>query len=210
MQTLAGDIGTLPGIAGLSRFLLNAGEVVLLNSEDIRCFFYLFKVPEQWKRFLGFNKLVPPELVPPHFTGKECVLILRVLPTVFLNSVSIAQHVRRNVVNWAEMAGVGPENEIKKDKPLSSGSRLYRIYLDNVDLLERCERNLADRIKGGVADLVEQMREMYEAMGSPRHPRKSVQRALHGEVQGAMLDGEKGFAIQNLKRRRCTASLLMN
>ena len=66
--------------------------------------------------FLGFNKLVPPELVPPHFTGKECVLILRVLPTVFLNSVSIAQHVRRNVVNWAEMAGVGPENEIKKDK----------------------------------------------------------------------------------------------
>ena len=44
-----------------------------------------------------------------------------------------------------------------------------------------------------MADLVEQMREMYEAMGSPRHPRKSVQRALHGEVQGAMLDGGEGL-----------------
>ena len=130
-RPLAGDIGTLPGIVGLSGFLLDAGEVVLLSSEDIRCFFYLFGVPAKWRKYLGFNKLVPPELVPRHLAGKDCVLVAKVLPMGFLNSVSIAQHVHRNVVKWAEMAGVGGEREMRKDRPLSSGSALYRVYLDN-------------------------------------------------------------------------------
>ena len=194
-KPLAGDISTLPGIAGLSGFLLEAGEVVLLSSEDIRCFFYLFSVPEQWKRYLGFNKLVPSDLVPPRFGDRACVLVARVLPMGFVNSVSIAQHVHRNVIKWASMAGVGGEHEMRKDRPLSSGSRLYRIYIDNFDLLEKTEGRLADKIKGGVADAVAQVRDMYASMGLPRRPKKSVQRALQGEVQGAALDGEAGFAV---------------
>ena len=194
-KSLAGDISTLPGIAGLSGFLLDAGEVVLLSSEDIRCFFYLFSVPDQWKRYLGFNKEVPPDLVPQQYGGRACVLVARVLPMGFLNSVSIAQHVHRNVVKWAEMAGIGGEHEMRKDRAMSSGSQLYRIYLDNFDLLEKTESRLADKIKGGVADAVVRLRDMYDCMGLPRHPKKSVQRALQGEVQGAMLDGEAGFAI---------------
>ena len=46
-----------------------------------------------------------------------------------------------------------------------------------------------------MADAVAQVRDMYDSMGLPRHPKKSVQRALQGEVQGAMLDGEAGFAV---------------
>ena len=135
-------------------------------------------MPEQWKRYLGFNKQVPPDLVPPQYGDSACVLVARVLPMGFLNSVSIAQH-----------------HEMRKDRPLSSGSRLYRIYLDNFDLLEKTESRLAGKIKGGVADAVAQVRDMYDSMGLPRHPKKSVQRALQGEVQGAMLDGEAGFAV---------------
>ena len=41
-RSLAGDVGTLPAISGLNGYLLDDGEVVLLSSEDIRCFFYLF------------------------------------------------------------------------------------------------------------------------------------------------------------------------
>ena len=44
-QSLMGDVGTLPGLAGFSGFLLEEGQVALLSSEDIRCFFYLFAVP---------------------------------------------------------------------------------------------------------------------------------------------------------------------
>ena len=75
-----GDVGTLPGVSGLNAFLLEDGEVALLSSEDIRCFFYLFAVPAQWHRFLGFNKQVPLSLVPKQYRGMECVLFAKVLP----------------------------------------------------------------------------------------------------------------------------------
>ena len=93
---ISGDVGTLPQISGMSSFVLEGSEVALLSSEDIRCFFYLSQVPPAWKRFLGFNKLVPEDLVPSSLTGRKCVLAAKVLPMGFLNSVSIAQHVHRN------------------------------------------------------------------------------------------------------------------
>ena len=63
-RPLAGDVGTLPAISGLSGYLLDDGEVVLLSSEDIRRFFYLFAVPQCWKAYLGFNRMLPETLVP--------------------------------------------------------------------------------------------------------------------------------------------------
>ena len=96
-----GDVGTLPGVSGLGAVVLGEGEVALLSSEDIRCFFYLFAVPEPWYRFLGFNKLVPEALVPGPYQGLECVLFAKVLPMGFVNSVGIAQHIHRNVIRWA-------------------------------------------------------------------------------------------------------------
>ena len=47
-KSMSGDIGTLPGVSGLTPFLLEKGEVLLLSSEDVRCFFYLFAVPQNW------------------------------------------------------------------------------------------------------------------------------------------------------------------
>lgn len=70
--------------------LLEEGEVILTSSEDIRCFFYLFAIPEDWKAFMGFNRLVPPDLVPEKFRHEPCVLVARVLPMGFVNSVGIA------------------------------------------------------------------------------------------------------------------------
>ena len=46
-----------------------------------------------------------------------------------------------------------------------------------------------------MAGQVEQLREAYEALGLPRHPKKAVQRSSVGEMQGALLDGERGFAM---------------
>lgn len=63
-QSLKGDVGTLPGLSGFSGFFLEDGEVAVLSSEDIKCFSYLFAVPQAWKPFLGFNRDVPSTLVP--------------------------------------------------------------------------------------------------------------------------------------------------
>ena len=193
-RSLEGDIGTLPGVAGLSAYLLEEGEVALLSSEDVRCFFYLFKVPEAWKKYLGFNKVVPSELVPAPMKGKECVLVSRVLPMGFINSVSIAQHIHRNVVRWSGMAGTPHSSELRKDRAMSSADTLYRIYLDNFDLLERVDEKLARQVSGTVSPQAEALRTQYSEMGLPRHPRKAAERVVVGELQGSRFDGQVGFS----------------
>ena len=197
-RSLAGDVGTLPALSGMNGYILDDGEVVLLSSEDIRCFFYLFAVPQCWKSYLGFNRLLPETLVPERWRGQPCVLVSKVLPMGFVNSVSIAQHIHRNVVRLSAQhcqPVIGGECELRKDKGLSNSSLLFRTYLDNFDCLERVQASLAECIKGTVAGQVEQLREAYEALGLPRHPKKAVQRSSVGEMQGALFDGERGFAM---------------
>ena len=101
-ESLVGDVMTLPNISSFGTFLLDEGEVALISSEDVRCFFYLFKVPLAWKRFLGFNKRVPESLVPEEWRDRPCVLTACVLPMGFVDSVSIAQRVHRNIVTWSQ------------------------------------------------------------------------------------------------------------
>ena len=197
-RSLAGDVSTLPGLSGFSGFLLESDEVAIFSSEDIRCFFYLFSIPQEWKRFMGFNKLVSPNLVPLEFKGRPCVLVSRVLPMGFVNSVSIAQHVHRNVVRWATMLNTTPgggEAELRKDKPASSAKSLFHIYLDNYDLIEKVDPRTADLVRGAPSAQVLQLRQVYEALGLPRHPKKSVERELKAEIQGALFDGKLVFAM---------------
>ena len=44
-RPIQGDTGTMPTIANFSSFYLEEGEVAMLGSEDIKCFYYLFQVP---------------------------------------------------------------------------------------------------------------------------------------------------------------------
>ena len=57
-EPLVGEVTTLPSISSFHSFLFDEGEIVVMSAEDIRCFFYLFQVPVEWRRFLGFNKEV--------------------------------------------------------------------------------------------------------------------------------------------------------
>ena len=100
-RSMRGDVGTLPTVAGLSAFYLEDHEIVIMSSEDIKCFYYLFRIPVGWHRFMGFAREVPQPLVPPQFRGEACHLVALVLPMGFLNSVGIAQHIHRNVVRWS-------------------------------------------------------------------------------------------------------------
>ncbi len=53
LQTIiSGDIGTLPAFTMWSGIELLSSEVVLFTSEDMRCAFYLFRLPRCWKRWL--------------------------------------------------------------------------------------------------------------------------------------------------------------
>ena len=194
-RNLQGDTGTLPSIVNLSGMYLEQDELILTSSEDIRCFFYLFAVPDNWTRYLGFAKAVPDWMIPPEFNGERGFLVSRVLPMGYVNSVGIAQHIHRNVVLRAMgdlRPRMGGEVELRRDRPFSQSSHLIRVYLDNFDELMKTDKATAEMIKNSPSKLVEQLRGEYLEQGLPRHPKKSVETSPHAEVQGAWLDGEAG------------------
>ena len=104
-RAYGGEVHTLPSWSNMNALVLGEDEVLLTSSEDVRCFFYLFAVPQAWHRFLCFNRPCPPELIPESDRGQTYYLASRVLPMGFVNSVGIAQHVHRNVVRWALNGG---------------------------------------------------------------------------------------------------------
>ena len=194
---LSGDVGTLPAWSSMSPFFLQPTENLLVSSEDVRCFFYVMSVPVCWYKFLAFNKQVPDQCLPPHLQGCEVYLASKVLPMGFLNSVSLAQHVHRNLVLWSgSNSGVNaPEQELRKDKQFPNGELLWRVYLDNYDLLEKVEATKMVEIEGTLAAPVLALREQYEVWGVPRNVKKAAERKVLAEVQGAMVDGERGIAF---------------
>ena len=197
-KQIKGDVSTLPLVSGMSGILLEEGEFLLTSSEDIKCFFYLFSVPDSWKKFFGFNKEVPADLVPPQYGNQKCVLVSRVLPMGYCNSVSVAQHVHRNIVANVRLGGqvaFPGEHELRRDKTFPKGDVLHRVYLDNFDALEKVDKELACLISGKPSAQVLALRQAYEHWGLPRHPKKAVERSFSAEVQGALVLGKEGVAV---------------
>ena len=195
-RPLESDVGTLPSWACMSPLLLGDNEQLVVSSEDIRCFFYIFQVPLPWRRYLGFNREVPVDLLPEEWRGRRCVLVGNVLPMGFINSVGIAQHVHRNVIKsaWGRSVDLPlGEGEVRKDRPLSLSPHLWRVYLDNFDELQKVDRKTAELISNTPSLGTLLVREEYERLGMPRHPKKSVAQAQVAEVQGAIVDGGKGI-----------------
>lgn len=63
-RSMEGDTSTLPAVTSLGAMYLDEDETLCTSSEDIRCFFYLFKLPRQWYRYLAFGRPVPHNLCP--------------------------------------------------------------------------------------------------------------------------------------------------
>ena len=173
---------------------------MVISSEDVRAFFYIFSVPETWHKFLAFNRPLPEELAGDR-PGRwyPCSAVL---PMGFKNSVSLAQHVHRFIVQQALVkAGTqGGEAELRKDRVFSCSNPVHRIYLDNLDQLEKVSKRDADSLKGKISPLVQGLREVYEELGVPRRPKKAVSRQTYAEVQGAMVDGRMGIAYPKTEK----------
>ena len=174
-RALSGDVATLPSWANMSSLHLMPHEDLLVSSEDVRCFFYIFRVPSEWHPFLAFNCPVPESLCGNR-PGKH-YLCSTVLPMGFKNSVSIAQHIHRVVTRRAIRSSrltIGSEAEIRKDRPFPSGDHFFRIYLDNFDELRKVNKTLAEAIEGKVSALTLGLREEYLRTSIPRHPKRAL------------------------------------
>ena len=192
-----GDVGTLPGLSTLTPLFLDEDERLVISSEDVRCFFYIFKIPAIWRRYMCFNRPLPPSLCPKGGVIQRYYLCSLVLPMGFKNSVSIAQHIHRNIIKWAGglCRSLGESSaELRKDRTFSFANPVVRIYLDNFDLLQKMDHRTAALVSGKPSAESLALRCEYERWGIPRHPKKSVCQEERAEVQGAIIDGGEGLA----------------
>eukprot|EP00438_Fugacium_kawagutii_P010787 Skav220899 [mRNA] locus=scaffold3880:174086:177691:+ [translate_table: standard] len=198
-KPLTGDVETLPSWSLMSPFFLQPSQNLLVSSEDVKCFFYTMSLPSTWWKYLAFNKPVPDSALPLEQRGRSMYLASRVLPMGFLNSVSLAQHVHRNLVTWSSESQEGnanpPSAELRKDLPFTVQNPLWRVYLDNFDLLEKVEATEMVEKSGTMAPGVLALRQQYEHWDIPRNVKKSVLRSAHCEMQGATIDGVRGIAF---------------
>ena len=217
-EPIKGDVDTLPMWSMMTPYVLQPHDNLVISSEDVRCFFYTISVPSCWYKFLAFNKVVPDHVLPSHLRGQKVFLASKVLPMGFLNSVSLAQHVHRNLALWSgESPGEPeetnkPEGEIRKDRATTISEPQWRIYLDNYDLLERVRAVESHQLEGSVPAAVLALRQEYEKWEVPRNLKKSVSRSTLAEVQGAQVDGVEGIAyprdVKLLKYFTATMSLI--
>ena len=197
-EPLSGGVATLPAWSSMSPFFLQPNERLLISSEDVRCFFYTMAVPGDWVKYLAFNKVIPDGSLPAHLKGRECYLASLVLPMGYLNSVSLAQHVHRNLVlasgrHLPEVSGVNcPQGELRKDLAFPDCEPRWRVYLDNYDLLERVEATQLVDVEGTEAPGVAALKAEYDCWQVPRNLKKSVARSSLAELQGAQVDGILG------------------
>jgi hypothetical protein len=123
-RSMDGDVSTLPSWAGMSPLCLMPEEDLIVSSEDVRCFFYIFKIPDAWHRYMAFSRPLPMSLCGPK-AGKwyPCS---SVLPMGFKNSVSLAQHIHRFIVGGAlRRMTICPEAEMRKDRPFTSSNPFF-------------------------------------------------------------------------------------
>ena len=96
-------------------------------------------------------------------------------------------------------------HEIRKDRILPEGKAVWRVYLDKYDLLEKYPREVLGELGEEVAPEVKALRQEYLD--------KAVSRKALAEVQGAVLDGERGIAYpegQKLSKYITIAYQLVN
>ena len=197
-EPLSGDVDTLPSWGMMNPFFLQPHENLLISSEDVKCFFYTMKVPQEWVKYLAFNKRVPDVCLPQHMKGGTIYLASRVLPMGFLNSVSLAQNVHRNLVKWSRLEGDRvhhEECELRKDRPFTVTSTAWRVYLDNYDLLEKVEATGMVELEGTTPPGVLALRSEYLHWQVPRNAKKGVVRSTHCELQGATVECVAGIAF---------------
>ena len=129
--------------------------------------------------------------LPDDLKGQEVYLASKVLPVGFANSVSLAQHVHRNLATWSSRHHPGdagevmaPEAELRKDRPVTCGNPSWRIYLDNFDLLEKVKSVDLLSLEGSLAPAVLALRQEYEVWEVPRNVKKTRGAQSHGRGTG--------------------------
>ena len=118
LKRIEGDMSLLPLTNSWHVLMLEHGQVVLLSSEDMKCAFYLFRLPDSWLPWLCFS--LPATRGALGLDGDATELMdiaLAVVPTGWDSATGVVQHVHRSLCKFA---GFPAGLEVRRDRPLRS------------------------------------------------------------------------------------------
>jgi len=194
---IGGDVDTLPHFGQWSGLELLDDEVLVWNSEDIQCAFYVFQLPDEWLPWFALDYPLPGHLVG--LSGDEPYhLAACVVPMGWLSAVGVCQAFLRKLV---QEAGVPGSKELRKDRalPIEVCQRVLRFhqeYIDNYDGGKVRKRDSIPKDKANHDVFSDQWQEMvvngYRAWGVPRAADKSTE-GFHGATLGGCIDGDRGW-----------------
>lgn len=205
MDQLDGDLQTLTGAASFQKLAVEEGQQLLISGDDLTSAFYLFRLPEEWSKFMVLEKPVKKSLFEEGKSGLTYVG-LTVLPMGWSSAVAVMQSAHRQIALRNEMnggAGLNPFKEIRKDGlfPDLEETPAWTIYLDDTTIIEKVADAAAQTLEGLVPIEQDRLRRAYEWWGIPTNKGKALERSRSAERLGAVLDGES----KTLRRstRRC-------
>jgi len=138
-EMVVADILTLPHFSLWSGLELLEEEWVCWDAEDLKCAFYLFVLPDAWKRWFALGRPLRGTVFGKP-ANKRYYLGVRVIPMGWQSASGLCQYIQRRLQKMAPPIGGGfpASKELRKDLPLPSDEwgrvyHFYQTYLDNID-----------------------------------------------------------------------------
>ena len=107
-RRLRGD--SLPPVSRLGLIVLDEGETLEIDLEDVESAFNLFRMPPVWKSFFAYSKKVPCPVYSGGDPNKWVCVSITTVPMGWVGAVDLIQHIARRLV--FNIAGVPRASEV--------------------------------------------------------------------------------------------------
>ena len=191
-RMLRSDLSTLTPSSHWGGIALANHHVLLWSGDDQKGAYYVFHLPDCWKKYMVIGKPIQGSLVG---SSSEWVwLYVRVIPMGWLSAVSLFQHIHRRL--GLVEAGFPSECEFRRDQKLpikyNQPCRWVQYYLDDFDCPEIVSCSDAPQLINSIPPWQHQQRMAYKRKGVRWAEEKSTHRQVIVERMGAVVDGEWG------------------
>ncbi|CAK0798868.1 unnamed protein product, partial [Prorocentrum cordatum] len=196
-ECIVGDAPEMPTMSQLKGLVLTESEDLVWCGADRKAFFYAFRAPPPWWPYMGIGPPVPSRLLGLK-DGGTTHICLRVIGMGWISAAGVATHFHRNTLRRSSAVprGLCPSWEIARRRRLPLGAEKSCppawVMVGNLEIAEVVDESEADKLRGGVPELLSNARACYEATGSPGSPGKDLHRVVGATTLGELVDGVEG------------------
>ena len=149
MDDLQGETSTLPYLGQWRAISLEKGCWYHWSGEDLRCAFYLLRLPKPWGKFFVINMWIPGHLLgSPRAWERVCC---NVVPMGWKLAVAVAQHCLRRLAAHSE--ALPPSLELRRDRPPPCDDSffsptLWEAFIDDLSKGRAAKKGDEDQTSG--------------------------------------------------------------